>query len=93
MLESATQHHALLLITDILSLLGFFETQDKSVGLAANIWGKVPPKKKPHSVSGGAGFLFFSKEVTAYSITGCRVFLILIGSGSYYFYSYFSSGV
>jgi hypothetical protein len=37
--------------------------------------------------------LFFSKEVTAISITGDRVFLIVIGFGSSYFYSYFSSGV
>jgi hypothetical protein len=53
----------------------------------------VPGKKKPHGVSGGAEFLFFSKEVTANSITGDRVFLIVIGSGSSYFYSYYSSGV
>jgi hypothetical protein len=39
----------------------------------------VPRKKKPHGVSGGAGFLFFSKEVTANSITGDRaVFLFLL---------------
>ena len=39
----------------------------------------MPRKKKPHGVSGGAGFLFFSKEVTAYSITGDRaVFLFLL---------------
>jgi hypothetical protein len=39
----------------------------------------VPCKKKPHGVSGGAGFLFFSKEVTANSITGDRaVFLFLL---------------
>jgi hypothetical protein len=50
-------------------------------------------KKKPRGVSGGAGFLFFSKEVTAYSITGDRAFLIVIGSGSSCFYSYCSSGV
>jgi len=55
--------------------------------------GKVPRKKKPHGVSGGAEFLFLSKEVTANSITGDRVFLIVIGFGSSYFYYSFSSGV
>ncbi len=50
-------------------------------------------KKKPRSVNGGARFLFFSKEVTANSITGDRVFLIVIGSGSSCFYNYCSSGV
>jgi hypothetical protein len=55
--------------------------------------GKVPHKKKPHGVSCGAEFLFFSKEVIANSITGDKVFLIVIGSGSSYFYSYYSSGV
>ena len=38
--------------------------------------GQKPGKKKPHGVSGGAGFLFFSKEVTAYSITGTETFLL-----------------
>jgi hypothetical protein len=55
--------------------------------------GKVPCKKKPRGVSGGAGFLFFSKEVTANTITGKSVCLIVIGFGSSYFCSYFSSGV
>jgi len=40
--------------------------------------GKVPRKKKPHGVSGGAEFLFFSKEVTANLITGSECFLLLL---------------
>jgi len=58
----------------------------------AKVCSTYASKKKPHGVSGGAGFLFFSKEVTANSITGDSV-IIIIGFGSTYFYCYFSSGV
>jgi hypothetical protein len=70
-----------------------FSPQDDVILLGLARKGKVPCKKKPRGVSGGAGFLFFSKEVTAYAVTGKSVCLIVIGLGSSYFCSYFSSGV
>lgn len=41
---------------------------------------RIAAKKKPHGVSGGAGFLFFSKEVTEFN-NRCRdTFLLLLDS-------------
>jgi hypothetical protein len=48
--------------------------------------------KKPRSVSGGANLSFLTKEVTANKVAGYND-IIIIGSGSFCFCSYFSSGV
>jgi len=102
-LEHAVDHVALLLIPETLcsASFGVGETHEKAVGISTILRCKTilprsssgRAKKKPHGISDGAEFLFFSKEVTAYSMTGIRVFLIIIGSGSSCFCFYFSSGV
>jgi hypothetical protein len=48
--------------------------------------------KKPRSVSGGANLSFFNKRGNCEKVAGYND-IIIIGSGSFCFCSYFSSGV